>query len=108
MSTGRPDLPPPTLAGRHGRRPDKVRHPVVLFRVRWTRSRWHRRDGYARWSVRYLATWRAAENLAQGLLADGAEVEVSSYHLNPLDTLRYTPKPPPPPSRRPRPSEVTR
>lgn len=100
--TTEPLLPPIGIAGHYGRAPDDVRHPTVLYRVRWTRPRWERHNGGTRWSGRYFATWRAAHRLADELLRDEAVVEVSTYALECHDTLRYDgPRysaPPPPPT----------
>lgn len=91
---------PPRING-YRAQPETLHHPGGLYRIRWTRERWERHNGGTRWASRLYVQREAAVRLAEGLLADGAQVEISTYALEPTGCVRYRPLPPPPPRRRP-------
>ena len=95
-----PDRPPLHLGDQHGRSPANVWHPSTVYRVRWTRENWQPQNGGTRWKGKHFASWRAAQRSALRLMADGAQVELTTYKVVETSTMRYRPKPPPPPPRR--------
>lgn len=89
-------LPPLIIAGRYGRSPGVSKHqPATLWRVRW------RRPGWPSWASRSYVQRASALRRAEKMINEGREVEVTTYALERLDTLRYRPPVPPPPRRRP-------
>ena len=86
--------------------------PTVMWRVRWRRITW------TNWSTRNYVRRDQALRLARKLHADGAEVELATFALDPVECVHYPrPQPDPyglrrgdPPLRpqhQPAPSEVT-